>query len=61
MNPKNFIKKATYPGGSEALKKFVKNNLCYPKKALNHKIEGSVFLRYEVNEKGKVHNICLDK
>ena len=59
MQSKHFIKKAEYPGGSEALKKFIKNNLRYPKEALNHRVEGSVFLRYEVNEKGKVHNISV--
>ena len=59
MKSKHFIKKAEYPGGPEALKKFIKNNLRYPKEALNHRVEGSVFLRYEVNEKGKVHNISV--
>jgi protein TonB len=59
MKSQHFIKKAEYPGGSEALKKFIKNNLRYPKEALNHRVEGSVFLRYEVNEKGKVHNISV--
>ena len=57
MKSNNFIKKARYPGGSDALKRFVKHNLRYPKEALLHRVEGSVFLSYEVNEKGKVHNI----
>tara|TARA_B100001250_G_scaffold144171_1_gene123418 strand:- start:22054 stop:22404 length:351 start_codon:yes stop_codon:yes gene_type:complete len=56
---KKFINKAKYPGGAEALKKFVKQNLRYPNKALIHKIEGNVFLKYEVNETGKVHNISI--
>ncbi len=55
MKSKHFITKAEYPGGSEALKKFIKKNLRYPKEALMHRVEGSVFLRYEVNEKGKVN------
>ena len=59
MKSKHFIKKAEYPGGSEALKKFIKNNLRYPKEALMHRVEGSVFLRYEVNETGKVHSISV--
>ena len=59
MKSKQFIKKAEYPGGSEALKKFIKNNLRYPKEALMHRVEGSVFLRYEGNEEGKVHNISV--
>ena len=61
MKSKSFIKKPTYPGGSEALNKFVKDNLHYPKEALNHKIEGSVFLKYEVNEKNEIHNITVIK
>ena len=56
---KKFINKAKYPGGAEALKEFVKQNLRYPNKALIHKIEGNVFLKYEVNETGKVHNVSI--
>ena len=59
MKSKHFITKAQYPGGAEALRKFIKNNLRYHKEALMHKVEGSVFLRYEVNEKGKVHSISI--
>ena len=59
MKSKHFIKKAEYPGGSEALKKFIKNNLSYPKEALMHGVEGSVFLRYEVNEEGKVRSVSV--
>ena len=59
MKSTKFIRKAKYPGGSEAFKKFVKENLRYPKEALNNKIEGSVFLKYEVNEKSDIHNITV--
>ena len=59
MKSKNFIKKAEYPGGGDALKKFVKKTLRYPKEALLHRVEGSVYLKYEVNEKGKVHSISV--
>ena len=59
MKSKYFIKKAEYPGGSEALKKFIKNNLRYPKEALMHRVDGIVFLKYEVNERGKVHSISV--
>ena len=59
MKLKHFVKKAEYPGGSVALKKFVKNNLHYPEEALMHRVEGSVFLRYEVDEYGNVHNILV--
>ncbi|MEC9208972.1 MAG: energy transducer TonB [Bacteroidota bacterium] len=57
MREKKFVKKAEYPGGNQALKKFVKENLQYPQEALLHRVEGKVFLNYEVNDKGKVHSI----
>ena len=59
MKSKNFIRKAEYPGGGDALKKFVHQTLWYPKEALLHRVEGSVHLKYEVNEKGKVHSISV--
>ena len=59
MKSKNFIKKAEYPGGGDALKKFVKQTLQYPKEALLHRVGGSVYLKYEVTERGKVHNISV--
>ena len=59
MKSKNFIKKAEYPGGAVALRKFIKQTLRYPKEALLHRIEGRVYLKYEVSEKGKVHSISV--
>ena len=59
MKDKKFVKKAEYPGGNEALKKFVKENLCYPKEALLHRVEGKVFLKYQVNDNGDVHSIVV--
>ena len=54
-----FVKKPEYPGGSEALKKFVKENLRYPQEALLHRVEGKVLINYEVNDKGKVHSAVV--
>jgi len=51
---KHFIKKPIYPGGREALKKFIRANLDYPKEALEHRIEGTVSLKYTIDYKGKV-------
>ena len=59
MKDKKFVKKAEYPGGNEELKKFVKKNLCYPKEALLHRVEGKVFLKYQVNDNGDVHSIVV--
>lgn len=49
-----FIKKPYYEGGMTALKNFIKKNLTYPPSALQQKIEGTVFIRYTINYKGKV-------
>ena len=57
MKDKRFVKKPEYPGGSEALKKFVKENLRYPQEAVLHRVEGKVFINYEVNDKGEVHSV----
>ena len=59
MKSKHFIKKSEYLGGAEALKKFIKQSLRYPKEALLHRVEGRVYLKYEVSEKGKVHSISV--
>tara|TARA_Y100000994_G_scaffold98027_1_gene81092 strand:+ start:2789 stop:3142 length:354 start_codon:yes stop_codon:yes gene_type:complete len=59
MKEKRFIKKSVYPGGNEALKKFIKTNLKYPKNALENKIEGDVFLKFKVNPLGQVFDVNI--
>ena len=49
----------SYRGGNDALFKFVKEHLKYPKEALDHKIEGSVEVAYDVDGSGKVRNIRI--
>ena len=51
---KSFIQKPVYPGGIKAMRQFIKENLKYPKEALEARIEGSVLVKYEVDYKGKV-------
>ena len=50
----SFIKKPVYPGGTTAFRKFIKDNLKYPKAALSKKIEGVVSLKYSIDHKGNV-------
>ena len=52
--PKHFIKTPGYPGGPEALKKFIKENLRYPKEASEKKIEGTVAIRFDIDHTGRV-------
>lgn len=49
-----FPKLPTYPSGAEGLKKFIQANLHYPKDAIDHKIEGFVFVEYHVSDYGDV-------
>ena len=51
---KHFIKKPFYPGGLKAMRELIRTELKYPEEALAAKIEGTVYLRYEIDYKGKV-------
>jgi protein TonB len=57
----HFIKKPIYPGGNDAFKKFIKDNLKYPKLAFEKEIEGTVLLRYAIDYKGKVSDVKVIK
>lgn len=50
----HFIKKPIYPGGLKAMRELIRKELKYPQEAFEAKIEGSVYLRYNINHKGKV-------
>lgn len=51
---KHFIKKPEYIGGIKAMRKFIQENMKYPKDALENKIEGTVAIDYKVDNNGKV-------
>ena len=48
-----------FPGGSEALLKFISDNLNYPAKAIESNIEGKVIIRFVVSTDGSVKRITL--
>ena len=50
----DFIQKAFYQGGVEAMKEFILSNLKYPEEAAANKIEGTVHVQYHINQKGIV-------
>ncbi|HMP98515.1 MAG TPA: TonB family protein, partial [Cyclobacteriaceae bacterium] len=55
-NPEYFFNAETMPvpeGGLLAFYKFVEKNLKYPRKAVNAGIEGIVYIKFIVNEKGE--------
>lgn len=51
---KRFLKLPLYEGGSEAIKKFIASNLKYPEEALKNNIQGTVFVKYDVDDFGNV-------
>jgi len=51
---KDFLDKPKYIGGAAAWKKLLQENLTYPEKAKERKVEGTVNVSYEVNGNGKV-------
>ena len=53
---KRFLNLPKYPGGSQALKKFIAENLRYPDAALAAGIEGSVIVGYDISDDGFVSN-----
>jgi TonB family protein len=48
-----------FPGGDEALLKFIAENTKYPEASKNQKIEGKVIVRFCVTEKGGVNRISI--
>jgi len=51
---KRFINLPQYPGGKKAFQEFIRNNLRYPKEALENRVEGAVHVKYRVDGLGKV-------
>ncbi len=51
---KHFIKNPIYEGGLKAMRAFISKHKKYPKTALKEKIEGTVYIKYTIDYKGKV-------
>jgi TonB family protein len=45
----------SYPGGQDALAKFIQENIVYPQQALDNGVEASVDVVFAVDENGKVY------
>lgn len=54
--PLKVVKKAEFPGGKDALTKYIKKNMIYPEKAKMENIQGRVYVKFTVNEYGKILN-----
>ena len=48
-----------FPGGEEALNKYIKDNLRYPEKAREECISGTVVVRFVVEKDGSVSNVGI--
>lgn len=48
-----------YPGGKDAMMKFLKDNIKYPEEAKKKGIEGKVVLQFVVDKSGKLSNIKI--
>lgn len=51
----------TFPGGQEALMRFIHTNITYPESAIELGVEGKVYVRFYVEKDGKVANVELLK
>lgn len=58
---KKFLKLPEYPGGNKAFKEFIRQNLRYPAQALEKRVEGTVYVEYEVSDTGKVGSAEVSK
>jgi periplasmic protein TonB len=48
-----------YPGGESALDNYIQTSIQYPQQALNNDKEGTVFVKFAVDENGKVINATV--
>lgn len=58
---KDFLDLPQLVGGKEAFRSYIANNLRYPQKALENKIEGSVLVEFQVDDRGKVIDASVIK
>lgn len=50
---------ADFPGGMDAARKFLSENMIYPESALKKKLEGKCYVKFVVSDTGKVFNIKI--
>ncbi len=50
-----------YPGGMNEFFKFIYSAIEYPEEAIENKIEGTVFIGFVINKKGKLEDVELER
>ena len=58
---KKVQKEPKFPGGEDAMKEFIKNELNYPEKAKENKVTGQVVVYFVVYKDGSISNIKIKK
>lgn len=60
--PRDIVEeRALFPGGDEALNKFLSQNLKYPKKAKDRNVQGTAYARFVIDVEGNISNIEVIK
>ncbi len=60
LNIKNkILQQAQFPGGENALRLYFSDNLNYPEKAKEQNIQGRVYVKFTINQYGKIKNVKL--
>lgn len=49
--------KPTYPGGDNAMMKFLASNVRYPSQAVNNGLKGTVFVQFNINPDGAISDV----
>jgi periplasmic protein TonB len=52
---------ADFPGGREALLKYLSDNIVYPHRALKNRIQGKCYIQFVITDEGKVDHITVKK
>ena len=50
-----------FPGGDDAMLRYLTNNIKYPQRALKDGIQGRVIVKFVVSDKGKIKNIRVER
>ncbi len=54
-------KMPAFPGGEDAMIRYLKTQLRYPARAINQSVEGTVYVQFVVNALGKISNVKILK
>ena len=50
-----------FPGGNDSLYKYLKGNIKYPENEIIHKIEGTVYIQFDICKNGAIKNVSCKR